>query len=259
VFLDEIGELDEAVQVKLLRVLQDRSFSRVGETGTVRRVFGGKILAATNRDLAAAMREGPFRPDFYFRLCADVITTPTLRDQLADRPDDLSDIVRYVIRRRVLRPEVAGSESLADEEVDSLVDEVVGWIGRHLGAGYPWAGNFRELEQCVHNLMIRRDYRPPGPAERLGGGDAVEAFLQEIREACVTSDEIRSKYYALVVLRTGSYQAASKRLGVDWRTVKKYADHVWLSELTGRDSDAPRLPVTRQSFPGGEGRKRQRR
>ena len=69
VFLDEIGELDEAIQVKLLRVLQDRKYSRVGETRRVPREFKGKVIAATNRDLTDEMRAGRFRPDFYYRLC----------------------------------------------------------------------------------------------------------------------------------------------------------------------------------------------
>ncbi len=70
-FLDEIGELDASIQVKLLRTLQSREFSRIGETQT--RKFRGKIIAATNRNLAAEMQAGRFREDFYYRLCADMI------------------------------------------------------------------------------------------------------------------------------------------------------------------------------------------
>src|SRR5690606_8428305 len=76
VFLDEIGELDGPIQVKLLRVLQSRTFQRLGDTRTRR--FGGKIIAATHRDLAAEMQAGRFRADLYYRLCSDLITTPTL-------------------------------------------------------------------------------------------------------------------------------------------------------------------------------------
>ena len=71
VFLDEIGELDPAIQVKLLRVLQTRSYEALGSTRT--EPFTGKLLAATNRDLSAAMRDGTIREDFYYRLCADHI------------------------------------------------------------------------------------------------------------------------------------------------------------------------------------------
>ena len=79
VLLDEIGELDEHIQVKLLRVLQSREFQRVGDSQT--RKFVGKIIAATNRDLAAEMEAGRFREDLYYRLCADRIETPSLQAQ----------------------------------------------------------------------------------------------------------------------------------------------------------------------------------
>jgi transcriptional regulator with AAA-type ATPase domain len=243
VFLDEIGELDEAIQVKLLRVLQDRRFSRVGETGAVLREFQGKLIAATNRDLAAAMRKGRFRPDFYYRLCADVITTPSLKDQLADRPEDLPDMVRYVVERRVLRREAVGSAAVDDKEVDAVVDEAVEWIGRHLGDGYPWPGNFRELEQCVRNLIIRKYYQPPGLAGPADGDGPIEAFLREIHDGSLTSADLRGKYYALVLLRTGSLTAASKRLGIDWRVVKKYVDFPFLSKATGRARNGPSSPM----------------
>src|SRR5262249_56406821 len=81
VFLDEIGDVDPSVQVKLLRVLQSRTLQRLGET-TPRR-FEGKIIAATNRDLGAEIGRGHFREDFYYRLCADTIVTPSLYEQLA--------------------------------------------------------------------------------------------------------------------------------------------------------------------------------
>ncbi len=97
VFLDEIGELDPALQVKLLRVAQSRDYSRLGES-TPRR-FGGKLLAATNRDLAAEMRAGRFREDLYYRLCSDCVQAPALREQLADRPAALAGLVRYLRAR----------------------------------------------------------------------------------------------------------------------------------------------------------------
>ena len=101
VFLDEIGELDGAIQVKLLRVLETREFQRVGDTETLH--FKGKIIAATNRDLAAEMHAGRFRHDLYYRLCADQLAPPSLAEQLADRPDDLADLVRYRCPRSPLR------------------------------------------------------------------------------------------------------------------------------------------------------------
>jgi Sigma-54 interaction domain len=80
IFLDEIGELDAAIQVKMLRVLQSRTFQRLGETRDRR--FSGKLIAATNRELAHEMQAGRFRKDFYYRLCSDLIVTPSLEEQL---------------------------------------------------------------------------------------------------------------------------------------------------------------------------------
>ena len=97
VFLDEIGDLDLAIQVKLLRVLQSGSFSRVGETKQLK--FAGKFVAATNRDLSQEMASHRFREDLYYRLCADMIHTPTLREQVADRPADLQDLTEFIARR----------------------------------------------------------------------------------------------------------------------------------------------------------------
>ena len=101
VFLDEIGELDAAIQVKLLRVLETRQFQRVGSTDTL--PFKGKIIAATNRDLAAEMHAGRFRHDLYYRLCADQIVTPSLAEQLADRPEDLPELVRFIAREVLVK------------------------------------------------------------------------------------------------------------------------------------------------------------
>lgn len=93
VFLDEIGEIDPAVQVKLLRVIQERTFHRLGETRARR--FEGKLIAATNRDLPAEIAAGRFREDLYYRLCADVIVTPSLEEQLREAPgDSRSDVAQ---------------------------------------------------------------------------------------------------------------------------------------------------------------------
>ncbi len=153
VFLDEIAETEAAIQVKLLRVLQSRTFQRVGDTQD--RTFQGKIVAATNRDLAAEMQAGRFRPDLYYRLCSDVIETPSLAAQFRDAPEELGQLLRFLARR------IAG-----EEEAETVARETEGWITAHLGADYPWPGNVRELEQCLRNVMIRGRYRPPRPAAR---------------------------------------------------------------------------------------------
>lgn len=82
-----------------MRVLQGRTFQRLGDTKTRR--FSGKVIAATNRDLAVEMREGRFRPDFYYRLCSDIITTPPLAEQLRETPQDRRALVLFIAYRLV--------------------------------------------------------------------------------------------------------------------------------------------------------------
>jgi len=147
VFLDEIGDVDSAIQVKLLRVLQTRIFHRLGETRE--RVFHGKFIAATNRELAREMAEGKFREDFYYRLCSDIVITPSLADQLQDASGGLDDLLRFITIK------VAGEAEAAD-----LADQVQQWIAGHLDKHYDWPGNVRELEQCVRNIMIHGEYQP---------------------------------------------------------------------------------------------------
>jgi DNA-binding NtrC family response regulator len=239
VFLDEIGELDAAIQVKLLRVLEARTFQRVGSTDTL--PFKGKIIAATNRDLAAEMQAGRFRHDLYYRLCADQVETPSLAEQLADRPEDLTELVRF-IAREVLGKRADDPNGLAlgaeandgfTEEVERLTAEVVAWIDRELSRSYAWPGNFRELGQCVRNVMIRGSYRPPSATRnRVGVLGPVEELLRQVRGVEVTRDEFLGRYYALAYDRSGgSYTAAGRRLGVDWRVVKSRLDQPFLKRL----------------------------
>src|SRR5207248_2241211 len=99
VFLDEIGELAPAIQVKLLRVLQQRTFSRLGDTA--QRQFHGKLIAATNRDLATQMRLREFREDLYYRLCSDMIVTPSLHERIRNQPAELATLVMHMATRMV--------------------------------------------------------------------------------------------------------------------------------------------------------------
>jgi transcriptional regulator with AAA-type ATPase domain len=202
VFLDEIGELDGQIQVKLLRVLQSRTFQRLGDTRTRR--FAGKIVAATNRDLAQEMHAGRFRQDFYYRLCSDIIVTPSLAEQLRERPEDRRDLILFIAHR------------LVGEEAEALTREVDGWIEQNLPQGYDWPGNFRELEQCVRNYLIRRAYRP---TPRISGDDA-RSLADQLRAGALTADQLLQQYCTLVYRQTGSYVETAKRLGLDRRTVK---------------------------------------
>ncbi len=207
VFLDELGDLDPAIQVKLLRVLQTRGFQRIGDPADRR--FEGKVVAATNRNLAKAMEERRFRQDLYYRLCSDIIVTPPLKDQIADSPEQLRNLLLFITRR------VAGPE-----EAESLADEVAGWIGKHLGREYPWPGNVRELEQCVRNILIRKDYQPFKTAV----AQPQEAFLEDVRTHRLTMEELMRQYCTFVYAETGSYQETARRLELDRRTVKDRID-----------------------------------
>ncbi len=202
VFLDELGEMDLAIQVKLLRVMETRRFSAVGDT--VMREFHGKLIAATNRDLPAEIRAGRFREDLYYRLCADLIQTPSLADQIRDSPQVLRELVHYMTLRTV------GSEA------ERCLPEVEAWIAQHLPADYAWPGNYRELEQCVRNVIIRRSYQPLTQAF----SSNEDPFLARFRAGQFTADELLAHYAARVYRLTGSYEEAARRMGLDRRTVK---------------------------------------
>lgn len=212
VFLDEIGEVDVSIQVKLLRVLQSRQFQRLGDTTS--RDFGGKIIAATNRDLAAEIRAGRFREDFYYRLCSDQIVAPSLREQMDASADELPLMVGLIARRL-----------LDSAEAERFTSEGVAWIGKNLGAGYAWPGNFRELEQCVRNLLIRRDYKPAGPLVRKGGDD----WNTLLGRGTLTAEEVLTYYTRQVFAQADeNVEETARRLDLDRRTVK--------ARLTEKDS-----------------------
>jgi transcriptional regulator with GAF, ATPase, and Fis domain len=216
VFLDEIGEIDPAIQVKLLRVLQTRTFQRLGDTAD--RTFAGKLIAATNRDLRQALADGCFREDFYYRLCADLLVTPSLAERLRDTPGELRTLLRAIARR------VAG-----DEEADDIAAEAEAWIAEHLGPDYAWPGNVRELEQCVRNLVIRGTYKPQRPVP-VG---ARAQFLDAVATGTLSVDALIRHYCTWVYALTGSYSETARRLGLDPRTARDRVDPAWLAALQG--------------------------
>jgi hypothetical protein len=205
VFLDEIGELEPELQVKLLRVLQTREFHRIGETKP--RLFLGKIVAATQRNLDEGLSSGWFREDLYYRLCADRVQTPTLRERLEADPDELMILVNALSER------IAGSECGPE-----LAREVLAWVEKNLEPGYAWPGNVRELEQCVRNVLVRRRYRP---ALRSPSRSALDAPLLGSR---LTAEALLDRYAALLYRETGNYVETGRRLGLDRRTVKERAE-----------------------------------
>lgn len=210
VFIDEIGELDPSIQVKLLRVIQSRIYQRLGET--TERAFRGKIIAATHRDLSEEMKAGRFREDFYYRLCGDIVATPSLQEQLRDSPDDLANLVRHVVIRQL--------DVKVESDADELTNEVVSLIQQKLPDDYSWPGNFRELEQCVRNLLIRRDYRPMTFSQDC----RLKTFSERVVTGDLPTEELLRYYYTLVYRKEGNFRAAADILGVDWRTVRDKVD-----------------------------------
>jgi sigma-54 specific flagellar transcriptional regulator A len=133
IFLDEIGDMPLPMQVKLLRVLQERTFERVGSNRSIN--ANVRIIAATHRNLDDAIREGKFREDLYYRLNVFPIEVPPLRDRREDIPLLVSELVARLER------ENRGSVRLTHAAVESL--------GR-----YPWPGNVRELANLIERLVI---------------------------------------------------------------------------------------------------------
>ncbi len=186
-FLDEIGELAPALQVKLLRVLQERQFERVGGTETIH--VDAQIIAATNRDLEAAVREGAFREDLYYRLNVIPIEVPPLRE----RAEDIPALAEHFLTRCAQR---AGCclEGFTPEALEALQFA-------------PWRGNIRELENCIERAAVLSDgprvtladlpsdlhpgeRRPPeqeavpGPASGDSLYDYEQRLMVEALEAC---------------------------------------------------------------------------
>jgi transcriptional regulator with AAA-type ATPase domain len=207
VFLDEIGELDTSLQVKLLRILQDRQFYRVGDVKPS--PFRGRVIAATNRVLEYEIAAGKFREDLYFRLCSDVIRTPSLREQLDDDPETLNLLLKYC----------CGS-LLPEKEALVLEREVLQWISKNLPTNYAWPGNVRELEQITKGVLMkgqRLDRRILLGNHRVEG----EPF-SALTNRTATLNEALALYVRHVHAQSDSVQETARLLKVDHRTVKKH-------------------------------------
>ncbi len=201
IFLDEIGDVSEPIQIKLLQVLQQRTFSPVGGHETLR--FPGRVIAATNQDLAARRAEGRFRNDFYYRLSSGTIEVPTLRRRLDEQADELERLVADIVGR------------LAGEPDGALTDRIVTALKRDLPPGYAWPGNVRELEQAAKSVLLTGHYR--GETTTAAGDDETRQILA----GALSLDELERWYCKRLYARFGSYGPVAARLGVDWRTVKK--------------------------------------
>ena len=204
-FLDEIGEVSVPTQIKLLQVLQERTFTPVG--GRDKKRFAGRVIAATNRPLGALRREGRFRNDFFYRLCSDVIEVPTLRQRIAESGAELEQLVRLLVAR------------IAGDRAAELADAVLQALEDGLPKGYPWPGNVRELEQAVRRILLTGRYT--GEAAQAAPGEE-EALVDRLRAGTLTADELLAGYSALLYRRLGTYAEVAKRTALDPRTSRKY-------------------------------------
>ncbi len=210
IFLDEIGDVALPVQIKLLKVLQERSFHPVGSHRAER--FAGRVIAATNQDLEALRRQGRFRDDFYYRLCSDKIEIPPLRRRLAEYPGELRQLLEVVVRRIVGPEDGSGELALRVEE----------YIRLHQPRDYRWPGNIRELEQCVRQYLLRREYRWQEDAgASLSPGQRLVSDMEEGRLSAV---QLQGRYCRLLHERLGTFEAVARVTALDRRTVKKYVE-----------------------------------
>src|SRR5437762_2670666 len=215
-FLDEIGEASIPVQIKLLQVLQERTFTALG--GHEKKRFSGRVIAATNRRLDELRRDGRFRDDFFYRLCSDVIEVPTLRQRIAESPDELRQLVRLLVAR------ITGGESVP------LSASVLEALERSVPRGYPWPGNVRELEQAVRRVLLTGRYVPDLAH---ASDDEEAALVHELRAGELTAAQVLGRYCALLYRRLGTYTDVAKRTGLDPRTSRKYV-------TAGLDARQPR-------------------
>jgi two-component system, NtrC family, nitrogen regulation response regulator NtrX len=152
IFLDEVGDMGLAAQAKVLRVLQSGELSRVGSESTLK--VDVRVLAATNRDLQAAVAAGQFREDLYFRLAVVPLRAPPLRDRAQDIPLLCQAFVGQIARENGLREKTITPEAL----------EIL--------SGYSWPGNVRELRNVVERLVILSE-------DNIGVGDLPEEIVAE--------------------------------------------------------------------------------
>jgi DNA-binding NtrC family response regulator len=212
VFLDEIGDVPAAIQVKLLRVLQEREFERLGSNKT--RHIDVRVLAATNVDLRAALEQGTFREDLFYRLNVMPLNIPSLRE----RKEDIPFLVDHFIKK--LSPEVGSGVTGISEG------------GMQVLAAYHWPGNVRELENVIERSLVMssgetlnaEDIRlDTAPRSR---GPAVESFLPEgmtleefeqsiIREALKRANGNKSQAARLLGLTRNALRYRLSQMGLE--------------------------------------------
>lgn len=230
-FLDEIGELGTALQVKLLRVMQDQEVRRVGSTTSVK--VDVRIIAATNRDLEQFVKDGKFRDDLYYRLAVVKITLPSL----IDRKEDIPMLAHHFLQK------CAAGAPLA---VRGFLPETIALLKQ-----YRWPGNVRELENAIeravslsHGPLLTPDDLPE--SIRQGVEQAAEnrpVAGHEGGDVCLTLEEVEKRHLVRVLKETkGNKVKAAKILGIDRRTLYRMAERFGLD--LGDESDSAEKDAT---------------
>ena len=207
IFLDEIGDAGVPVQIKLLNVLQERTFSPVGSHEKLR--FHGRVIAATNKPLDQLRGSGQFRDDFFYRLCSDVITVPPLQQRVAEEPAELDDLIALIVLR------------LTGEQTPENIGMVRSVLDASLGKNYAWPGNVRELEQAVRRILLTCQYEGDHKAV---AHDLSGRLQAGIADGALDADALLAGYCALMYERHGTYEEVARRTNLDRRTVKAYIE-----------------------------------
>jgi formate hydrogenlyase transcriptional activator len=201
-FLDEVGDIPLELQPKLLRVLQEQEFERLGSTRTIR--VDVRLVAATNRDLARMVADGQFRSDLYYRL--DVF--PLLLPPLRERSDDIPGLVRHFAQRFAQR---------MGRRIETIPSDVMEALVR-----YPWPGNIRELQNVIERAVILS----PGPSLQVPLGDLQPApgVAEEPTAEAVTLADAEREHIVGVLRGTGwvvgGPDGAAARLGMRRSTLQ---------------------------------------
>ncbi len=214
-FLDEVGDIPPELQPKLLRVLQEQEFERLGGTKTIK--VDVRLVAATHRDLAAMVAESRFRADLYYRLNVFPVALPPLRE----RPDDVPRLVRH-FTQRFARRMGRRIESIPSAVMEALVS-------------YPWPGNVRELQNVIERAVILSpgaslqvplgDLQPPSSSPLPSGGEGSGVWGPASSPAAVTQADAEREHILGALRETGWVVAGPKgaaaRLGMKRSTLQK--------------------------------------
>jgi len=200
-FLDEIGDLPMEIQPKLLRLLQEREYERLGENVT--RTANVRVIAATNRDLKKRVNEGAFREDLYFRLNVISVEMPPLRSRLEDLVRFAEHYVRFFAAQ-------------CGRELSGFNEEAMTTLRQHA-----WPGNLREMRNAVERAVILTRGQAIGlsdlPSEMRGGGPTAAAA--DAIGAMMTLDQLEELHIRNVLKRTTNLTEAASILGIDQATL----------------------------------------